>query len=101
VAAVYLSRRGASVVARNLPVGRGEIDLLVRFGGRHVAVEVKTVGPGALAGDPIERITPAKLAQVRSLAGALAPHYGRVRVDFVGVRVEEEGVTVNWRQNVA
>jgi Holliday junction resolvase-like predicted endonuclease len=89
------------VVARNLAVGRGEIDLLVRFGTRHVAVEVKTVGSGALAGDPVERITPAKLAQVRRLAGALAPRYGSVRVDFVGVRIGQTGVTVNWRANVA
>ncbi len=89
------------MVARNLPVGRGEIDLLVRFGDRHVVVEVKTVGSGAVAGDPVERLTPAKLRQVRALAAELARRYGPVRVDFIGVRVEATGVTVNWRQSVA
>ncbi len=89
------------MVARNLSVGRGEIDLLVRFGGRHVAVEVKTVGRWAVADSPIERMSAAKLAQVRRLANCLSPRYGSVGVDFVGVAVAEAGVVVNWRRNVA
>lgn len=101
VAAGYLERRGAAIVGTNVPVGRGEIDLLVRFGDATVAVEVKTVGSAAMAADPVDRISPAKLAQVRRLASTLAARHGRLRVDFVGVRVGSEGVVVNWRTNVA
>lgn len=88
-------------MARNLAVGRGEIDLVVRIHDRMVAVEVKTIGPTAMAHHPIDRISPAKLRQVRALANQVAARYGRVYVDFVGVRVDRRGVVVNWRTNVA
>ena len=99
MAAWFLAQRGGVVVARNLSVGRGEIDLVVRWGAQHAAVEVKTIGPGAIADDPIERLSQAKLEQVRSLAGRLGRKYGRMRVDFVGVCATDEGVSVNWRMN--
>ncbi len=41
-AAVFLARRGLKVVARNVRIGRGEIDLVARDGDEIVFVEVKT-----------------------------------------------------------
>ncbi len=65
--------------------------------GERVAVEVKTIGCGALAEDPVERIGDHKLRQVRRLAGRVAVR----RVDFVGVRLGDDWVVVNWRTNIA
>ncbi len=101
VAADFLTRRGGLVVGRNVAVARGEVDLIVRWADGHAAVEVKTVGPDSVTTDPVDRITPAKLAQVRRLAGFLAADLGAMRVDFVGVIVGARGVTVTWRANVA
>ncbi len=83
-------------------MGRGEIDVVAVVDGVLVAVEVKTIGAEALAGDPIDRISIDKLRKVRALAGRLAAATRRpVRVDFVGVKVDSDGVTVNWRTSVA
>ena len=101
VAAAFLARRGARILGRNVRVGRGELDLVVRFGDRTVAVEVKTVGGSAVADGAIARIDGTKLRQVRRLANHLAPRAGPVRVDFVGVRTTADGVTVDWRKGVA
>jgi Holliday junction resolvase-like predicted endonuclease len=84
------------VVARNVEVGGGEIDLVVRWADGHAAVEVRTVGPDAVAEDPLDRITDQKLAQVGRLARLLATRYGPMRVDFVGVSVGVDGVSVRW-----
>ncbi len=83
-------------------MGRGEIDVVVVVDGVLAAVEVKTIGAEAVADDPIERLSADKLRQLRALAGPLAGTTGRpVRVDFVGVKLEPAGVTVNWRTGVA
>lgn len=100
VACSFLARRGARILERNLLVGGGEIDILARHGDATLAVEVKTVGFGADAADPVVRLTPQKALQVRSLAAQLRGH-GPLRVDFVGVRLGPEGVTVNWRPGIA
>lgn len=119
VAAAFLERRGAVIVGRNVAVGAGEIDLIVSFGRGLVVVEVKTIGPAAMATHPIDRLTDEKLRQVRSLAGELAggdcgslqpggsaPSRQRdtqfvVRIDFVGVRLTHHGAVVNWRTALA
>lgn len=88
------------VVARNVTVGGGEIDLVVRWTDGHAAVEVRTVGPEAVTEDPVDRVHHRKLAQVRRLADLLAPGYGPLRVDFVGVAVGRNAVTVRWLPNV-
>ena len=70
LAAHFLSRRRARIVARNVRVGRGEIDLVIALGGQRIAVEVKTVQTGGLD-DPAYAFTPSKAAQVRFLANQL------------------------------
>ena len=91
LAARFLVDRDARVVARNLRVGRGELDLVVAFAERRVAVEVKTIQTGGLD-DPAYAFTPAKAAQVRSLAHRL----GIFRVDLVAVSIGSAGVDIRW-----
>ncbi|MCP4309469.1 MAG: hypothetical protein GY926_06700 [bacterium] len=95
VASRFLADRGATIVDRNLRIGRGELDLVVSLDGELVAVEVKTgsVGPG---NDPIHHFDDAKQYQVR----ALATQRGVYRVDYLGVAVSAAGVTIRWLPRV-
>jgi Holliday junction resolvase-like predicted endonuclease len=77
------------VVAANVNVGRGEIDLLGIDGRTRVAVEVRTTTAG---GDPIDAVGPSKRRQVMSLARRI----GAGRVDFVGVGIGPTAVVVHW-----
>jgi len=91
VAAGFLERRGARILARNVRVGRGEIDLVVALGGRRVAVEVKSAIESEI-GHPADAFTGHKARQVR----ALADEMGIPRVDLVTVTVRSRGVDVVW-----
>jgi Holliday junction resolvase-like predicted endonuclease len=82
---------------RNARSGRGEIDLVVRFGSRVVAVEVKTRREGGI--DPIEAFTPRKARIVRQAARRLIPQAHRV--DLVAVTVGEAGIDIRWLPEVA
>lgn len=77
------------VVATNVVVGKGEIDLLAMDGSQRVAVEVRTV---RRHDDPIDAVDHAKRRQVHKLAGQVKAS----RVDFVGVLVGATGVDVHW-----
>ena len=80
------------MLARNVRVQRGEIDLLVRVDGDLVAVEVKArVGTAV---DPIANFTPAKAARVRPAARLLDPPVHRV--DLVTVSFTKGGADVRW-----
>lgn len=94
IAEAVLVDRGLQVIDRNVPVGRGEIDLICRSGRDRVVVEVRSVR-GELRLD--ERFPFAKRRQVRALAGAIGVH----RVDLVGVAFSDEGVAVHWLRDVA
>jgi putative endonuclease len=89
LAADFLTRRRLSIVACNVNVGRGEVDLLATDGGKRVVVEVRTTRS---FGDPIDAVGPAKRAQVRRLAGKL----GGVRVDFIGIGLNDTDLTIHW-----
>ena len=94
VAAGFLERRGATILDRNVRVGRDEIDLLVDIGGEHVAVEVKTA-----LGDsnfPEDNFDTEKERNVRRAAAAL----GVVRIDLVTVELTTAGATVRWLPGV-
>lgn len=82
------------ILARNEVVGRGEIDLVVRFGRTVAAIEVKTIVPSVPSDDPLDHFTPAKACQVSKLARSLEPAVNRV--DVVGVTVRAEGVDIRW-----
>ncbi len=80
------------MLARNVSVGRDEIDLLVRIGGELAAVEVKAGRDGPV--DPLESFTAEKEARVRRAAAALVPPV--YRVDLVTVVIGRDGVEFRW-----
>lgn len=88
LAAAYLTAIGIEVVDRNWRCADGEIDLVGIDGDTLVIVEVKTRS-SLDYGDPLEAITPAKLARLYLLAArwrrACARHYPSFRVDAVSV----------------
>lgn len=90
VAARFLERRGATVVHRNLRIGRDEIDLVVRIGSDLIAVEVKT-GIGADS-RPWESFDDAK----RSRTARAARSHGIRRVDLIAIEMTREGAAVRW-----
>ena len=92
IAARFLQRRGATVLARNVRVGRDEIDLVVAIEGERIAVEVKTAtGSDAR---PEENFDPAKEQHVRRAVGSLTPPIHRI--DLVTVVLDGAGATVRW-----
>jgi hypothetical protein len=93
LAEAVLVGRGMTVLGRNVAVGRGEVDLVMRTGRQRVVVEVRTV-VGSLR--PEERFHVGKRRQVSSLAGRM----GVGRVDLVGVGLDRTGVTVHWSRDV-
>ena len=92
LAADYLTATGMVVLARNwrASIGalRGELDLVLSDAGTLVFCEVKA-RRGRGAGDPLEAVTPKKVAQIRALASAYlaeaSPGFRSVRIDAVGV----------------
>lgn len=78
-----------AVVAANVEIGRGELDLLALDGMTRVAVEVRTTTG---EGDPIDAVDSLKRRQV----GVLAARIGAGRVDFVGVGIGLDGAVVHW-----
>ena len=95
LAADFLQRRGAVIVARNLETAGGEIDLVVDFGRERAAVEVRAARRRDVAPDLFSRD---KERQVRALAALLEPPV--FRIDFVTVLVKPDGVTVRWHPRV-
>jgi putative endonuclease len=93
IAAGFLRRHGCRVLARNLEIGRGEIDLLVSDGRERVVVEVKTVTAAAgRAGSDV--VDEAKDGRLRTLARQLDPPVHRI--DIVEVLLDESGARARW-----
>jgi len=97
-AAAFIRGRGFDVVARNVRVGRGEIDIVARISGKRTAVEVRSIRRNPATGVvAIDAFDPEKSAQVRKLAGAARCG----RVDLITVCFREEGVDVHWVPRVS
>ncbi len=94
LAARFLTARGASIVARNVQVGRGEIDLIAVIDGIRVAVEVKT----RRTGDAAAALDRRKLQAIRSSIRRLHPPVHRL--DLVTVELSPDGVDVGWRPEI-
>jgi putative endonuclease len=95
LAAALLQANGMVVQARNVRVGRGEIDLVVSDGRTRVAVEVRSItGTGPL----LEAFDQAKADQVWRLAGEIRPRCRRV--DLVAVRLGPRFVDLHWLRAV-
>jgi len=85
--------RGYSVVARNLHVGRDEIDLVVRSGPLVVVVEVRCRGAGSWS-SAFGSLDAAKRARIRRAAARLwreryrsDPSAERMRLDVITVEL--------------
>ncbi len=96
----HLISKGYEVLARNLRVGRDEIDLLVRLGEVVAIVEVRLRGPGAFEG-PLASVDKKKQAKLVRAAERLwrerwskDPNPPRLRFDVVGVRMDGPNPTV-------
>lgn len=77
-------------MARNLRVGRSEIDLVVRDGDALVLVEVKTRS----VGDPSSRFDEDKIDALRRAVTRLQPRPDRI--DLVTVEMGRGAATVRW-----
>lgn len=88
MAADYLEDRGIRVIDSNWRCSSGEIDLVALDGGELVIVEVKT-RRSRRYGDPLEALTRAKVARLRTLAVLWARDHqyvgGSLRIDAVGI----------------
>jgi len=89
VALRHYRLRGYRLLASNVRVGRYELDLVLRRGGRVLVVEVKEKG-GAGFGHPLEMIDEEKTRRVRAAAaGWLASHPD---LGALGIEFEAAGV---------
>ncbi|MFW5416738.1 YraN family protein [Nocardiopsis sp. CNT-189] len=95
LAAAHLRRTGLRILARNWRCREGEIDILARWGGTLIVVEVKT-RTGLRFGTPLEAVDRSKRRRLRRLARLwreenrrAAPP--RTRVDVIGVLVRRDG----------
>lgn len=95
--ASYVEAAGATVLGRNVRVGRLEIDLVVREGPVVAIVEVRTRGPGAWQ-RALASIDPAKRARVRAAGESLWRSrlsadrtLERMRFDVAAVTFDERG----------
>ena len=92
IAARFLADAGYRIVERNWRCSRGEIDIIAQQSQWLVFVEVKTRS-SLNYGHPLESITMAKLARLRSLAmewcTAHPQAIGQVRIDAVAVVAPE------------
>jgi putative endonuclease len=84
-----LRRHGLDVVARNVHVGRGELDIMAVDGGRKVVVEVRTITG---SGEPLAAFGHGKAAQVSRLARKVRAH----RVDLMAIRLGPLGADIRW-----
>lgn len=98
IAAEFLRRSGAEIEARNVVLGGGELDLIVRFGGVRVAVEVKSITSDRSDSDhdPLEHFDEGKSRQVFLLASLAKCR----RVDLIGVVFGPDGILVRWIPSV-
>ncbi len=86
LAAAWLESQGYIILARNLRVGRDEIDILALDGETMVAVEVRAHRRSAMV-HPLESLTATKRARLRRSAvrHAMDRNQQSVRIDVVTV----------------
>jgi putative endonuclease len=94
LAAEYLQRHGHRLLARNVRLPEGEIDLVTLDGATLVLVEVK-LRRGAVRGAAREALTAAKRRRLAALAAAYAAAHPELpadlRIDLVAVQLAPDG----------
>ena len=93
IAASFLTRQGVEILAANLVLGRGEVDLVGRHRDRLVVFEVRSVTTGA---SPVEAFDTAKARRLTTLSARL----GIGRVDLVAVAFSSRFVVVRWLPHI-
>jgi putative endonuclease len=88
----YLVASGYRVLARNLRLGALELDVVAQKGDVVAVVEVRTRGPGSLAG-PFESVTGAKRARLRRAVQRLWRERLSAMKDVRQVRIDVAAVT--------
>jgi putative endonuclease len=97
----FLVRNGVRIVARNVKVKTGEVDVVAKIDHTRVVVEVRSVTThdhhGSLpSAHPLDAFDDSKARQVRRLASLL----GCSRVDLVAVRFHRAGADLHWVKNI-
>ncbi|MEX1037874.1 MAG: YraN family protein [Acidimicrobiia bacterium] len=92
LACSFLIEQGLQIVARNLVVPGGEVDIVARDRATALVVEVRTL---TRSHHPLDAIDVSKRAHVRRLAQAL----GIVRLDLIGVGLHDHHYIIHWDQN--
>ncbi len=93
LAVAHLQAKGYDIVARNLRLPEGEIDIVARDGGATVIVEVRA-RRGAALGDGLDSIDARKAERLRALAASYAATHqppGDLRIDVIAVDLEPSG----------
>ncbi len=99
IACAFLAARGYAIVARNLRIGRVELDVLARRGRTWIVVEVKwRGGPDAALGAGMAWI-PRQRARAAAAVGALRGRYDPEaladwRFDLVAIDERPNGLTL-------
>ena len=102
IAALYFTKRGYNIVARNWRCPTGELDIIMEKSNTLVFVEVRTRS-GLRYGTPEESITPTKQARLIELAKAYlqeteAPHQSW-RIDIAAIRLGSGLPQINHIEN--
>jgi putative endonuclease len=94
LAALHLERRGYRILARNVRLPGGEIDLVASHAGCLVIVEVR-LRRGAGAGAALESVGRAKQQRLRRLAleycASLTAQPENLRIDVVAIELDAGG----------
>lgn len=94
LAAAFLESHGLRVVARNVEVEGGEVDIVATDGRSRIVVEVRTITGD---GEPLDAYGPVKAYKVGRLARILRAD----RVDLVAVRLSREAAELRWVRGAA
>ena len=99
IAARHLARLGMTILDRNWRCHdgdlRGELDIVARSGSAVVFCEVKTRRSQTPAG-PLEAVTPAKVRQLRRLAGAWLAAHPPPPAPIRPATVRIDAIAVSW-----
>ena len=92
-----LEEQGWTVLARNWRVAGGELDLVVRQGGKLRLVEVKARAPDDPTG--LDAIGPGKQRRLRVAAEQYLDQYGDVVDEVCFLVALVEGAQITWLDN--
>ena len=102
LAAEFLISKEYRIMARNLRLKTGEIDILAQGDDSLVVVEVKTRTSSTFI-DPVFALSPAKIRKLRLLASIIAAQNPgiNVRIDGIIVSYQSGKPELTWLQNIA